>query len=147
MTYMNEPCSAAATKLVWVHVFVFAAIAGACYLAPEIPFGDSAWLPLARFAAFLLAAALSGLVTMLIGAALSGSKRAVAPALLVALVFDAQVPIIAFSQPASLEYLHTGLGIAWFVVPVVFLTLTGVTVYFLLRHTRRVAAIYAGVSG
>jgi len=146
VTTNDDNAGSTAVQLLWVHVLVLGVIAAACYIAPEMPFGESAWLPLARFAALLLAAALAALVILLIGSALSRRRSRVALALLAALAFDVQVPILAFSQPASLEYLHTGLGIPWFVVPLVFLTLVGLTVHCLLRLNRRAAANYAGAS-
>lgn len=146
MATINDRPGSAAANLIWVHVLVFGSIALACYIAPETPFGESAWLPLARLAVFLFAAGLSALIVFLVGSALSGSRRQAALALLAALVVDAQIPILAFSQPASLEYLHARVGIPWFVVPVVFLALVGTTVHCLLRLKRVVAASYAGAS-
>lgn len=134
-----------ANKLVWLHAFVFGSIAVACYVTPETTFGDSAWLPLARLAVLLLAAALSAIAIVLVGSIWSGDGRQTALALLAALALDVQVPILAFSQPASLEYLHTGLGIPWFVVPAVFVTMVGMTVHFYLRLKRTAAVAHAGV--
>jgi hypothetical protein len=146
MATINDRPWLAARNLIWVHVLVFGSIALACYIAPETPFGESAWLPLARLAVYLFAASLAALIVFLVGGALSGSRRQAALALLAALVLDVQIPILAFSQPASLEYLHARVGIPWFVVPVVFLTLVGMTVHCLLRLKRVVAAGYAGAS-
>jgi hypothetical protein len=118
------------TNLAWAHAGLFGAIALGCYLSPETMFGDSVWLPLPRLAVLLFGAALTATVIVLIGSARSGSARQTRLALLAALVLDAQVPILAFSQPASLEYLETGLGIPWFVVPLAFVLIVGATVPF-----------------
>lgn len=131
-----------AAKLAWLHAFVFTVIALACYLAPETAFGDSAWLPLARLAVLLFAAALSALVVVLVGSARSGVRRHLGLTLLAALVLDVQFPIAMFAQPASLEYVHSALGIPWFVIPLTFLVMVGMTAHCLLglRHSGAVAA-------
>ena len=132
-----------ATKLAWVHAILFGAIALACYLSPETAFGETAWLPLARLAALLFAAALTALAVVLVGSARAGNLEHVKLALLAALVLDVQIPILVFALPASVEYLHSRVGIPWFVVPLTFLILVGVTVHgFLgLRRSSAVAAI------
>jgi hypothetical protein len=122
-----------AKNLAWVHALLFGALAAACYVSPETVFGDSAWLPLPRLAVLMFAAALTALALVLIGSARSGSLRELKLALLAALVFDAQLPIAMFAQTASLEHVEANLGIPWFVVPLVFVVLTGVTVHRLLR--------------
>jgi hypothetical protein len=81
-----------AVALLTVHGFMFGAIALVCYAAPEIVFGNAAWLQLPRLAVLLLAAALVALTSVLIGAARSGTSQQVRLALLAALVLDLQVP-------------------------------------------------------
>jgi hypothetical protein len=127
-----------AATLVTVHAYLFGAIAVACYAAPEVVFGNAAWLQLPRLAVLLLAAALVALTIVLIGAVRSGTPQQVWLALLAALVLDLQVPIMILSQPASVEHFEADLGIPWFIVPLVFLALIGVTVHCLMRR-RRVA--------
>jgi hypothetical protein len=122
-----------AVYLAWGHAGLFGAIALACYLSPETVFGSSAWLPLARLAMFLFAAALTASAIMLVGSARSGSLKQIRLALLAAMTIDAQVPILAFSQPASLEHLEHDLGIPWFIVPLLFVLIVGVTVSLLPR--------------
>jgi hypothetical protein len=131
-----------AAKLLWVHVVLFAVIAVACYLSPETPFGESAWLPLSRLSALLFAAALTAIVIVLIGSARSGNARAESLGLLAALVLDVQIPILMFSQPASLEYLQSKVGVPWFAVPLVSFVMVGLTVQCLsrLNRERRAAA-------
>jgi hypothetical protein len=91
-------------------------------------FGTSAYLPLPRLAVLLFAAALTSNTILLIGSARSGSSPQIRLALLAAVVLDAQVPILAFSQPGSLEHLEQGLGIPWFIVPTMFLVIVSLTV-------------------
>ncbi len=117
-----------ARNLAWGHAGLFGAIALACYASPETMFGTSAYLPLARLAVLLFAAALTATTILLIGIAKSGSAPQIRLALLSAVVLDAQVPILAFSQPASLEHLEQGLGIPWFIVPTMFLVIVSLTV-------------------
>jgi hypothetical protein len=120
-----------ARNLAWGHAGLFGAIALACYASPETMFGTSAYLPLPRLAVLLFAAALTATAILLIGSAKSGSEPQIRLALLAAVVLDAQVPILAFSQPASLEHLEQGLGTPWFVVPTLFLVIVSLTVPFL----------------
>lgn len=130
--------------LVWLHALLFAAIALASYAAPEIAFGDAAWLPLARLAALLFAAALSAVAVLLVGAALSGNARQVGVALTVALLLDAQAPYLLFSLPASLEYLDRAVGLRWWLLPQTFLILVAVTTYTVVsmwRRRRRLPAV------
>jgi hypothetical protein len=122
-----------AVNLAWAHAVVFGVIALACYISPEATFGDAAWLPLARLAVLLFAAALVSAVIVLIGSAWSGTLSQIWLALLAALALDVQIPIFLFSQPASMEYLDSELGIPWFVVPLFFFVIVGVTIYFFLR--------------
>ena len=117
-----------ARNLAWGHAGLFGAIALACYASPETMFGTSAYLPLPRLAVLLFAAALMATAILLIGSAKSGSAPQIRLALLAAVVLDAQVPILAFSQPASLEHLEQGLGIPWFIVPTLFLVIVSFTV-------------------
>jgi hypothetical protein len=128
-----------ATNLAWAHAALFGAMAIACYLSPETVFGDGAWLPLPRLAVLAFAATLVAVVIVLVGSARSGSPSALKLALLAALALDVQLPIAIFSQTASLEYFEAELGIPWFVVPLVFVVLVGVTVHSL-RRSRRDAA-------
>jgi hypothetical protein len=137
-TFTHQGPQRRATALLTVHAVLFGAIALACYAAPEIVFGNAAWLQLPRLAVLLLAAALVALAIVLIGAARSGTSQQVWLALLAALVLDLQVPIMILSQPASVEHFEADLGIPWFIVPLVFLALIGVTVHCLMRR-RRVA--------
>ena len=125
-----------AANLAWVHAALFGVIALACYVSPETAFGDGAYLPMPRLAVFALAAALAAVVIVLIGSARSGSRRALELALLAALAIDAQLPIAILSQSAYVEYVEVGLGIPWFVLPLVFVVLVGVTVHCLLRLRR-----------
>lgn len=55
-------------------------------------------------------------------------------------MFDAQLPYLAFTQPAVLEHLESGPGIPWFVVPSTFVILTGLTVHSLLQLRRAASA-------
>ena len=107
---------------------MFGAIALACYVSPETVFGTSAWLPLPRLAVLLFAAALTASAIVLAGSASGGSARQIRLALLAAVVLDAQVPVLAFSQPASLEHFEHDLGIPWFVVPGLFVAIVVLTV-------------------
>ena len=126
-----------ATSLAWLHAGLFSAIALACYVSPETVFGDSAWLPLARLAVLLFAAALTASAIVLAGSAWSGSARQLRLALLSALVLDVQAPILMLSQPASLEYLEADLGVSWFAVPLLFVVIVGLTVAQLPRAAAR----------
>ena len=117
-----------ARNLAWGHAGLFGAIALACYASPETMFGTSAYLPLPRLAVLLFAAALMATAILLIGSAKSGSAPQVRLALLAAVVVDAQVPILTFSQPASLDHLEQILGIPWFIVPTLFLLIVSFTV-------------------
>jgi hypothetical protein len=45
------------------------------------------------------------------------------------------------SQPASVEHFEADLGIPWFIVPLVFLVMIGVTVHCFLRRRREAAAV------
>jgi hypothetical protein len=125
-----------ATNLAWTHAVLFGAIAASCYLSPETVFGDGAWLPLPRLAVLAFAAALVAVVLVLVGSARSGSPSALKLALLAALALDVQLPIGIFSQTAALEHLEFDLGIPWFVVPLVFVVLTGATAHCLLQLRR-----------
>jgi hypothetical protein len=117
-----------ARTLVSGHAILFGAIALACYASPETMFGTSAYLPLPRLAVLLFAAALTANAILLVGSAWSGSAAQSRLGLLAAVVLDAQVPILAFSQPASLEHLEQGLGMPWFIVPTLFLLIVSLTV-------------------
>lgn len=130
-----------AATLLTVHAFLFGAIAVACYAAPEVVFGDAAWLQLPRLAVLLLAAALIAFTIVLIGSARSGNSRQIWLALLAALVLDLQVPIMILSQPASVEHFEADLGIPWFIVPLVFLVMIGVTTHCFLRRRREAATV------
>lgn len=123
--------------LTWLHAGIFAAIAAACYVAPETAFGEAAWLPLARLAVLLLGAALLAVVVLLAGAALGGNPRQIRQALLAALIIDVQVPVLLLAQPASVEYWHRDLGIQWFAIPSAFLLLVGVCAYAVLALGRK----------
>ena len=52
----------------------------------------------------------------------------------------ALLPYLAFTQPALLEHLESGLGISWFVVPSTFVILTGLTVHSLFKLRRAASA-------
>ena len=112
----------------WAHALLFLAFAIACYLVPQSVFGDAAWLPLARLAVGLLAAALVALAALLIGAVRSASTRALRWALLAVLVVDVQVPVLLSLHPAAFDYLERDLGIPWPLVPLAFVGLVAVTV-------------------
>ncbi len=133
---IDDRASRWATNLSWGHAGLFAAIALACYLSPETVFGSSAWLPMPRLAVLLFAAALTASAVVLIGSARSGSARQTRLALLAALALDAQVPVLALSQPASVEYFESGLGIPWFVVPLAFIVIAGLTAPVTLASAR-----------
>lgn len=139
---MNAPARLGrlAVALTWLHAVLFGVIAVACYVAPEVWFGDAAWLPLARLAMVLFAAALVALTIVFAGVAASGSARQVSLALLAAAVFDAQVPFWMFSLPASLEYLDRNLGIPWWVIPLSFQMAVGATLYIVLGMRRTIEA-------
>jgi hypothetical protein len=139
MTTIDDPARLHASRLAWAHAVLFSALALACYVSPETVFGDGAYLPLPRLAVLAFAAVLVALVLVLIGSARSGTVRELKVALLAALVLDAQVPILMFSQTASLEHLEANLGIPWFVVPLLFVVLVGTTVHRLLRLRRESA--------
>ena len=124
-----------ATTVTWVHAGLFGAIALACYSSPETVFGTSAWLQMPRLAVQLFAAALAACTMVLIGSARAGSRSQVRLALLAAVVIDAQVAILAFSHPAALEHFKHGLGIPWFLVPVLFVVIVGLTVPLLTRRS------------
>jgi hypothetical protein len=125
------------TTIVWVHAVVFASVALPVAVSPEIPFGDAAWLPLARLASKSFAASLFALVIMLVSAAVSRTARQVGAALAAVCVLDAQAPYLLFSLPASLEYLDRALGIRWWVMPQTFLILFAVTTCALVSMWRR----------
>jgi hypothetical protein len=129
-----------ATNLAWAHAVLFGVIALACYVSPETTFGDGAYLPLPRLAVLAFAAALVAVVIVLVGSARSGSPSSLKLALLAALAVDVQLPIAIFAQTAYLEHLESDLGIPWFVVPLVFVVLVGVTVHCLLRLRRDAAS-------
>ena len=140
-TFTRQGTHQRAAALLTVHAFLFGAIAVACYAAPEAVFGGAAWLPLPRLAVLLFAAALVALTIMLIGSARSGTPRQIWLALFAALVLDLQVPIMILSQPASVEHFEVDLGIPWFIVPLVFLVMIGVTVHCFVRRRRDTAAV------
>lgn len=136
MTTIKDHPDPWATNLLWLHTLVFSAVALAVYISPQTVFGDSAWLPLPRLAALLFAATLVTTSIVLGGSARSGTRRQIRLALAAALVLDVQMPILIFSQPASLEYLQSGLGIPWFLVPLGLLVMVGLTVHCSLRLRR-----------
>jgi hypothetical protein len=127
------------TTLAWTHAVLFGAIALACYASPETVFGTSAWLQMPRFAVQLFAAALAAFTILLIGSARAGSPAQLRLALLAAVVIDVQVPILSFSQPAALEHFESGLGIPWFIVPLLFAVMVGLTAPLLTRKPSGVA--------
>lgn len=126
-------------NLLWIHAAWYLAIALACYISPEKVFGDSAWLPLARLAVLLFAAALTTMAIMLAGSAWSGSLSQIRTALLATFLLDVQAPILMFSQPASLEHLQADVGIPWFAVPLTFIVLVGLTTHCFLRLRSKAA--------
>jgi hypothetical protein len=130
----------AATYVAWGHAALFGAMALACYVSPETVFGTSAWLPLPRLAVLLFAAALIACAIVLAGSARAGSSRQIRLALLAAVVLDAQVPVLAFSQPASLEHLEHDLGIPWFIVPALFAVIVAFTVPLLRQRPTNAGA-------
>lgn len=138
MTMINGR-SRGTARLLWVHAGLFAVIALAAYVSPQTVFGESTWLPLSRLAALLFAAVLLTMAIVIGGSAASESRRQVRLAVVAALAIDVQVPVLMFSQPASLEYLESGLGIPWFLVPLTFLVLVALTVRCLLGMRRETA--------
>jgi hypothetical protein len=137
----TKPPGRFAIAVVWLHAALFAAMAAACYVTPETVFGDAAWLPLARLAVLLFAAALATAAILFVSAAYSASPRQVGAALLAALLFDVQAPVLLFSLPASLEYFDRELGVIWWAVPQGFLLLIGASAYtaMSLRSAKRQA--------
>jgi len=131
----NHRAGPVVTYFAWGHAALFGAIALACYVSPETVFGPSAWLPLPRLAVLLFAAALIACAIVLAGSARAGSASQIRLALLAAVVLDAQVPVLAFSQPASLEHLEHDLGIPWFLVPGLFAVIVALTVPLLRERT------------
>jgi hypothetical protein len=69
---------------------------------------------------------------------------AISLALLAALALDVQMPVLMFSQPASLEHMHTGVGVPWFVLPLISFVLVGLNVHCLLRIKRERRGATAG---
>lgn len=134
------------SNLAWAHAALFGAIAISCYVSPETVFGDGAWLPLPRLAAFAFAAALVAVALVLVGSARSDSPSALRLALLAALALDVQLPIAIFAQTAALEHFESDIGVPWFVVPLVFVVLAGVTVHCLLQLRRKAVARTSEVS-
>ena len=114
--------------LAWAHAILFLAFAGACYLAPQVTFGDAAWQPLARLAVGLLAATLVSLAVVLIGAVRSGPPRTLRLALFAALAVDVQVPVLLSLHPAVFDYLEREIGLPWFLVSLTLFGLVAVTV-------------------
>jgi hypothetical protein len=129
-----RPTSRWPSALAWAHAVLFGAIALACYVSPETLFGASAWLQLPRVAVQFLGAALVACTVVLVGSARSESPQHIRLVLLAAVVVDAQVPILSFSQPAALEHFGSGLGVPWFIVPLLFTAMVGVTVPLLTRR-------------
>jgi hypothetical protein len=124
-----------------LHAVAFLAIASVCLIAPEVTFGDAGWLQLPRLAIQSFAAALLSLSLVMIGAAHSGNAREISRALLAALLFDAQAPLLLMSQPGALEYMDRELGVFWGTLPLSFAIAVGVTLYTLLRlRSQRIAA-------
>lgn len=127
--------------LTGLHAVAFLAIASVCLIAPETVFGDAGWLQLPRLAIQSFAAALLSLTLLMIGAARSRNASEVSRALLAALLFDAQAPLLLMSQPGALEYLDRDLGVFWGSLPLSFAVAVGVTLYALLRlRSQRFAA-------
>ncbi len=121
-----------------VHAVLFGSIALACYAAPQVVLGGGAWLQLPRLAVLLFAATLVAITSVLIGSARSSTPRQAGLALLAALALDVQIPILILSQPASVEHFQTNLGLPWFLIPLVFVVMVGVTVHCFLRRRRAV---------
>jgi len=140
LTTIDAHTGSGSTTLAWMHAGLFSAIAFLCYVSPETVFGTSVWLQVPRLAAQLFGAALVACAIILAGCARSGSLPHVRLALLAAIVIDAQVPILSFSQPAILEHFDHNLGIPWFVVPLFFAVMVGVTVPALTMRTPHVPA-------
>ena len=125
-----------ARLLAWAHGLLFGVIALTCYISPETAFGDPAWIPLARLAVLLFAAALMATAIVLIGSARSGRLPQIKLALVAAVFIDAQIPILIFSQPGSLDYVDADLGIPWFVIPLSFIVIVGITVHCFVQLPR-----------
>ncbi len=133
----TRPAGRSAIALVWLHAALFAAVAAACYASPETVFGAAAWLPLARLAVLLLAAAMATAAVLFVGGASSASRAQIGAALLAALAFDVQAPVLMFARPASLEYLERELAVRWWAVPQVFLLLVAVTTFTVVSETKK----------
>jgi hypothetical protein len=103
----------------WAHAGCLAALGVGCHVAPQALFGDSAWIPMARFAVGLLGAALLALAFFLVLALRAAYAPTVRLALLAAVVFDVQAPILLSLHPASYDFLATDIGIPWMLVPLV----------------------------
>lgn len=123
------------TTLAWAHAGLFGGIALACYASPETVFGTSAWLQMPRLAVQFFAAALAAFTIVLVGTARAGSPAQLRLVLLAAVVIDVQVPILSFSQPAALEHFESGLGIPWFIVPLLFAVIVSLTAPLLTRKS------------
>jgi hypothetical protein len=134
LTTIDTHTSRGPSTLAWMHAGLFGAVALLCYVSPETVFGTSAWLQLPRVAAQLFGAALVACALVLAGCARSGSLPHVRLALLAAIVIDAQVPILSFSQPAMLEHFEHDLGIPWFTVPLFFVVMVGITLPLLVMR-------------
>lgn len=119
--------------LLWVHVALYAAIALLGYVAADVIFGTSVFPQTAAFAARLLSAAFVALAVFWAACARDGSPRMVRLGLLCAFIFDIQVPVMMGRYPAIFEHFEADLGIPWFLIPVGFVLLAGVTAYFLSR--------------
>jgi hypothetical protein len=123
--------------VVWLHALTFGMLAGACYLSPETPFGDAAWLPLPRLAVLLLAAALAAMAVALAWTAWSASPQPIGVLLLAVLTFDAQAPVFLFSQPAALEYFERAFGAPPLLAPLFFLVMTATAMHAALSTRRK----------
>jgi hypothetical protein len=103
--------------IVWVHAGCFALLGIGCHVAPQAIFGQSAWIPMARLTAALLAAALLAIAVFLVMAVRAAGRSTLRLALLTALAFDVQVPIVLSLHPAVFEFLHVDRGIPAMLVP------------------------------
>jgi len=99
------------------HVVLALASSAALWFAPELLLGDTALLPLARFAAALLAAALLAFALVGLGALRSRDRRSTRAALTGALLLDAMLPVVMGFHPAFLDFLEVERGVPWLALP------------------------------
>ena len=122
-----------AAMLLWFHVGLYALIALVIYWSAELVFGASVFNQTSALAARLLSAAFVALVVLWTICVRDGSGKMIRLGLLCALLFDFQVPIPMGRYPAIFEHFAADLGIPWFLVPIGFVLLAGITAFGLSR--------------